>query len=98
MIDIARVKSLMSAASDAVEAGNYDLAIQKATAAEVLFAAMPDGQKTQEAGGAFNFDRMAITRFLANVRALRNEANETFTDGPFRVVPLSFSCEDSTCD
>lgn len=90
-MSFATLQSLSLAAVSALEAGDYALAIQKATAALMYVGLTPD---TESAGQAVYFrNAEQIQVFIAECKEARNAAARTthMANGPFIQVPVAYT-------
>ncbi len=69
------VNTLMSAASTAIQAGDYATAITKALAAQALLAAIPEAESGGQDGSRAKYSPEAIENFIANARIQQNSSS-----------------------
>jgi hypothetical protein len=72
------VNTLMTAASDALAAGNYSSAEELGVRAQGILSVLPiDVRKEGHASGSLRFSEAMIDNFLANVRRLVGRINRS---------------------
>lgn len=90
-MSIVELNNLFSQATAALDAGNYDLAIQKAMAIQVRLATTPNVTRSLAGGGsqALSFNPAQLDSFISGCRQMKAAATHR-TVGPFQQCKIVY--------
>lgn len=95
-MSLSELQSLYSAARSALESGDFDTAIAKATLAQLLIATTPDVSRALAGGGNQSLgwrNAAAIESFIAQCQRLK-ATSAAATTGPFQQTKILYQRPD----
>jgi len=95
-MSIAELNSLYREATAALDAGNYDIAIQKAMALQLRLATTPNVTRSLAGGGsqALSFNPAQLDSFISGCRQMQSAAVHRMS-GPFQQCKVVYARTDS---
>ena len=97
MPSYADVESKMNEAIASIETGDYATAVNKAVVAQGLFAILPEGEKSGNAGERLEWNTDALDQFIANIRKQQTIAgNSKVPSGA--IVNQNYHHKKTTCN
>lgn len=95
-MSLAQIEALYTAAVDALEAGNYDLAITKALACKMRLAATPNIERVLAGGGTQRLEwanAVALDSFITQCKQLK-ASTAAAAGGPFQTTKITYARPD----